>query len=120
MVATAAGELANRLERLTGIPAEVCVPRYRGEGTSLAASPVFHQALRRFSALADRERLTALFLLAKHPSLCACEIQAATDLSHPAVSYHMGILTEAGLVESERRGKWTHYRLSSLGKATVA
>lgn len=119
MTAVADLELADRLERLTGDPAEECVPRYRSEGAAVAKSPPLREALRRFSALADQRRLIAIYLLARHRSLCACEIQAATDLTHPAVSYHMSILLDAGLVECERRGKWTHYRLSDEGRNVV-
>ena len=52
----------------------------------------------------------------KSGELCACEIQAALGLSHPAVSYHMSMLVQAGLVRSERRGKWIHYTLTPEGQ----
>lgn len=76
-------------------------------------------ALAEHAALADRSRLTAVALLARADELCNCEIQAALDLSHATVSHHMGILRDAGLVESQRAGKWVYYRLTDAGR-TVA
>ena len=108
--------LSHRLERLTGEPANVCLPRYLLTGSELSRDPTFEAALKRFNALADRRRLLALFLLLRKADLCACEVQAVTGLTHSAVSYHMGILRRAGLVESYRRGKWIRYRITRDGE----
>lgn len=41
-------------------------------------------------------------------------------MAQSAVSYHMKILCESGIVVSRQEGKWTHYSLSSTGsKAAV-
>ena len=37
-----------------------------------------------------------------------CELVPLFDLSQPTV-YHLKVLREAGLVESERRGLWAYY-----------
>ena len=108
--------LSHRLERLTGEPARVCLPRYLLTGSTLSRHPAFETALKRFNALADRRRLLALSLLLRKADLCACEVQAVTGLTHSAVSYHMGILRRAGLVESYRRGKWIRYRITRDGE----
>jgi ArsR family transcriptional regulator len=50
-------------------------------------------------------------LLARHESLCVCEIQEAFELGQPTVSHHLKILRDAGLVTVERRGKWAYYAL---------
>jgi ArsR family transcriptional regulator, arsenate/arsenite/antimonite-responsive transcriptional repressor len=65
-------------------------------------------------ALADPTRLTMMASLwkAKTP-ICICDFTAGLDLSQPTISFHMGKLREAGLVESEKRGIWTYYRLAS-------
>jgi Fic family protein len=102
--------LADRLERLTGEDASCCVPEYRALAKQAARSPRFPRALRRARALSDPHRLLAMALLQRKPELCACEIQAATGLTHATVSHHMGVLAEAGLVRSRRRGKWLYYR----------
>lgn len=113
MLAAEDRRLGDRLEKLTGIPAEECLPRYQATAGKLERAPTFERALRRSMALADRRRLLALALIRAKGELCACEIQAALGISHPAVSHQMGILVSAGLVASEKRGKWVRYRLVS-------
>ena len=69
-------------------------------------------------ALADPTRLTMMASLwkAKTP-ICICDFTASLDLTQPTISHHMGKLKEAGLVESEKRGIWTYYRLASTLEA---
>ncbi|MCI4360851.1 MAG: metalloregulator ArsR/SmtB family transcription factor [Thermoplasmata archaeon] len=67
--------------------------------------------MRRARALADPSRLATLSLLKGREQLCACEIQAALGVSHATVSHHMRRLLDAGLVSSQRRGRWSYYRL---------
>lgn len=42
---------------------------------------------------------------------CVCDLEAALALPQSKVSYHLGILREAGLVTSEQRGKNMYYTL---------
>lgn len=104
--------LAARLERLTGEDASCCVPEYQDLAKEVATSARFPQALRRVRALADENRLLAVALLQRRKELCACEIQAATGLTHATVSHHMAVLVDAGVVKSRRKGKWMYYRLA--------
>jgi DNA-binding transcriptional ArsR family regulator len=101
--------LADRLERLTGEDAAGCVPEYRELAKEVADSARFPLALKRARALADENRLLAVALLQRKKELCACEIQAATGLTHATVSHHMGVLIDAGFVRSRRQGKWIFY-----------
>ncbi|MCI4342901.1 MAG: metalloregulator ArsR/SmtB family transcription factor [Thermoplasmata archaeon] len=109
--------LASRLERLPNADPTCCVPEYAERSRAVVQSSRFRSALHRAQALADERRLTALALLRRAPELCACEIQAALGVTHATVSHHMGVLTEAGWVRAERRGKWMYYRLDP--KATM-
>ena len=118
--ATPAISLVRRLERLTGTRGDQCLPIYRYQAQDLSPEPDFGHHLQSLRALSDRERLIAVGLLRRVGELCACEIQAALGLSHPAVSYHMSILVQAGLVRSERRGKWIHYTLTPEGQRLCA
>ena len=111
--------LAIRLERLTGEEASCCVPQYQDLAKEVAGSARFPEALRRVRALADENRLLAAALLKRRKELCACEIQAATGLTHATVSHHMAVLVEAGLVKSRRRGKWMYYRLAPQLEVTI-
>ncbi|OLC22779.1 MAG: hypothetical protein AUH40_12695 [Chloroflexi bacterium 13_1_40CM_65_17] len=65
-------------------------------------------------ALADPTRLTMVASLwkAKTP-ICICDFTAGLSLGQPTISHHMSKLKDAGLVESEKRGIWTYYRLSA-------
>lgn len=63
-----------------------------------------------FEALSSAVRRKILAYLA-HAELTAGEIAARFDISKSAVSQHLGILENAGLVASEKRGQFVHYRL---------
>ena len=63
-------------------------------------------------ALADPTRRTILNLL-KQDSLPAGEIAACFDMSVPAVSKHLAVLKEAGLVRDRREGKYIYYELNA-------
>ncbi|SDT99727.1 transcriptional regulator, ArsR family [Verrucomicrobium sp. GAS474] len=66
---------------------------------------------RQHKALGDPSRLRIIRLL-KEQSLCVCEIESALELPQYAISRHLGILRQAGLVEGWREGTWMHYRLA--------
>ncbi len=63
-----------------------------------------------FHALSDETRLKILKLLEKG-ELCVCEIVNALDMIQPKVSFHLGVLKEAGIVKIKRKGKWILYSL---------
>ena len=79
---------------------------------------------RGFSALADPVRLRVLSILAASPEgeVCVCDLVGPLGKSQPTISHHMKILSEAGLVQGDRRGKWVWYsvnreRLAALSAA---
>ncbi|MGC8735027.1 MAG: ArsR/SmtB family transcription factor, partial [bacterium] len=61
------------------------------------------ELLKIFKALSDETRLKILKLL-EHGELCVCEIVSALDMIQPKVSFHLGVLQEAGLVKSRKQG----------------
>ena len=63
-----------------------------------------------FEALSSTVRRKILAYLAQ-AELTAGEISARFDISKPAVSQHLSILEAAGLVRSDKRGQFVHYRL---------
>jgi DNA-binding transcriptional ArsR family regulator len=65
-----------------------------------------------FEALASRPRREILAYLSKQ-ELTAGEIAGRFAMSAPAVSRHLSILENAGLVTSEKQGQYVHYRLNS-------
>ena len=65
-----------------------------------------------FKALADRHRVRILNLLAgAEDAVCVCKLMPALGLAQPTVSYHLKLLVDAGLLERERRGRFSYYRL---------
>jgi DNA-binding transcriptional ArsR family regulator len=63
-----------------------------------------------FEALSSTVRRKILAYLA-HAELTAGEIAARFEISKPAVSQHLSVLENAGLVVSEKRGQYVFYRL---------
>ncbi|MCP3993590.1 MAG: winged helix-turn-helix transcriptional regulator [bacterium] len=76
-----------------------------------------------FGVLSDPTRLRLLSLIAAAGEACAaCDLVAPLGVSQPTVSHHLKVLREAGLIESEKRGRWVYYspvpvRLGVLGRA---
>jgi DNA-binding transcriptional ArsR family regulator len=63
-----------------------------------------------FEALASTTRRKILAYLGD-AELTAGEIAERFDISKPAVSQHLSVLENAGLVSREKRGQFVHYRL---------
>ena len=68
----------------------------------------------RYRALADATRLRILLALAGR-KVCVCELVDELDISQPLLSFHLRALRSAGLVRSERRGRWNDYALAPEG-----
>lgn len=67
---------------------------------------------RLLKALSDPTRLAMVWCLHRaNAPVCICDFTATFDLGQPTISHHMAKLKAAGLVESEKRGLWTYYRL---------
>lgn len=66
-----------------------------------------------FKVLADPVRLQLLSLIASTPEgeMCACDLTEPVGRSQPTVSHHLSILTEAGFLEREQRGRWAWFRV---------
>ena len=66
-----------------------------------------------FKVLADPARLRLLSMIAAAESeeMCACDLIEPIVRSQPTVSHHLSVLTEAGLLTREKRGKWAWYRV---------
>jgi len=65
-----------------------------------------------FKALSAPTRLRLVRLLGEHEgALCVNALARRLDVSQSAVSQHLRILRQTGLVKSERRGSSVHYLL---------
>ena len=67
--------------------------------------------VRIFQALAVETRLHIVRML-KGRVLCVGALAARLNVTQGAVSQHLRILREAGVVVAEKRGYYTHYKLN--------
>jgi ArsR family transcriptional regulator len=75
--------------------------------TSVTRNPVLY-----FRALADETRWRVVRLVMDR-ALCVCELADILGMPQSSVSSHVQVIRKAGLLESERRGKWTYFRIHS-------
>ncbi len=61
-------------------------------------------------ALANDTRFEIMRMLHVR-ELCVCELEVALGLTQSKVSYHLGVLREAGLVNARQDGRWSVYAL---------
>jgi ArsR family transcriptional regulator len=64
-----------------------------------------------FKAMGDPVRVSILKALCCE-RLCVGDIVARVNLSQPAVSHHLRILREAGLVNTEKEGTTVYYTMN--------
>ncbi len=62
-------------------------------------------------ALGDSNRLKIVQMLSDGEK-CACKILEEFEITQPTLSHHMRVLSECGLVNTRKEGKWSHYSLS--------
>ena len=71
-----------------------------------------------FAAAAEPTRRRILQLLARGPEY-AGDIAGHFDVTRPAISQHLGVLAEAGLVTAEQQGRQRLYRIEPSGVARL-
>jgi DNA-binding transcriptional ArsR family regulator len=69
-----------------------------------------------FGALADPSRRHVLGFIAERGTATATELTGELPITRQAVAKHLATLAGAGLVESERQGRETRYRLTEAGE----
>jgi DNA-binding transcriptional ArsR family regulator len=75
-------------------------------------------AINPFAALADSTRRTIFERLIEHPSAVS-ELARELPVSRPAVSQHLKVLKDAGLVFDKRAGKQRIYQVDADGLAAL-
>jgi ArsR family transcriptional regulator, arsenate/arsenite/antimonite-responsive transcriptional repressor len=86
------------------------VPLTQADATALASV---------LAALADPVRLRLLSILAAQGEVCSCHLTGPLGKSQPTISHHTRVLAQAGLIEGDRRGKWTWWRIVPERLATL-
>src|SRR2546426_5205165 len=74
--------------------------------------------LKSLRALSDATRLRIVALLEKD-ELSVNELQEITRMGQSRISTHLGLLQDAGLVQSRREGKRTFYKLNPQADGAV-
>lgn len=62
-------------------------------------------------ATAEKNRLRILMMLTLRP-LCVCEIDSILGIALSTISAHLKQMRSAGVISSEKDGRWVIYRLS--------
>ncbi|MFF8481919.1 ArsR/SmtB family transcription factor [Streptomyces antibioticus] len=68
-------------------------------------------------AIADPTRLQIFRIIERAPAgeACVCDLADCLGFRQPTVSHHLKIMTEAGLLNRERRGTWSWYSVDYDG-----
>ncbi len=72
---------------------------------------MFEKYARLFKVLADENRLKIIELLIKGET-CGCTLIDNLPISQPTLSYHLKMISEAGLADSKREGNWIKYYIN--------
>jgi ArsR family transcriptional regulator, arsenate/arsenite/antimonite-responsive transcriptional repressor len=80
---------------------------------------LFQQAQPFFIALGDKNRQQIIARLLQTYKLSVNEITKITPLSRPAVSHHLKILRDAGLVAVERNGTQRYYHIDEAAVSQI-
>ena len=98
------------LVKLVQVISEQCCPQVLTAPLGAEDAEDVAAALR---VVADPARLRLLSLIATADGgeACVCNLTEPLELSQPTVSHHLKVLTDAGLLQREQRGRWAYYRV---------
>ncbi|GCB52058.1 arsenical resistance operon repressor [Streptomyces sp. NL15-2K] len=68
-------------------------------------------------AIADPTRLQIFRIIERAPAgeACVCDLVDCLGFRQPTISHHLKIMTEAGLLNRDRRGTWAWYSVNYDG-----
>lgn len=72
-----------------------------------------------FSALSDKTRLTIVETLLSNSELSAGDLSETFDISAPAISRHLKILRQAGVLSQRRDGTHRYYAVRPEAMAAI-
>jgi ArsR family transcriptional regulator len=97
----------------TLIPIDVasCAPEGLAEPIE---RPQAEQLATLLKAIADPTRLQLISYInsSNNAEACVCNLTDPLALTQPTVSHHLKVLTDAGLIEREKRGTWVWYKVN--------
>jgi ArsR family transcriptional regulator len=103
-----AAEVADETKAESCTPSLACLLIDRDEAERLAVM---------LKAIADPTRLQIFRIIERAPAgeACVCDLADCLGFRQPTVSHHLKIMTEAGLLDRERRGTWAWYSVNYDG-----
>ncbi|WP_282703096.1 metalloregulator ArsR/SmtB family transcription factor [Streptomyces sp. CC219B] len=103
-----AAEAADEAKSEPCAPSLACLLIEREEAERLAAM---------LKAIADPTRLQIFRIIEGAPAgeACVCDLTDCLGFRQPTVSHHLKVMTEAGLLNRERRGTWAWYSVNYDG-----
>lgn len=66
-----------------------------------------------FSKVLSDETRWRIVRLIRQEALCVCELADILEMPQSSVSSHVQVIRKAGLLESEKREKWTYFRINA-------
>ena len=104
-------------DQLDTVPDQACCTGATEQMSAADAEALAAQ----LTAVADPVRLQVLSIIAGAPNgeVCACDFVGPIGKSQPTISHHVKVLSEAGLIEADKRGRWVWYRLAPTGLTDV-
>ncbi|MEY4451946.1 MAG: hypothetical protein RLZZ380_1067 [Actinomycetota bacterium] len=96
---------------ITPVDVKACAP------SGLAAPigrPEAEQLAVLLKAIADPTRIQLISYInaSNNAEACVCNLTEPLALTQPTVSHHLKVLTDAGLIEREKRGTWVWYNVN--------
>lgn len=85
---------------------------------NMPENSVFDMTADTFNLISDPSRVKILWLLC-HTEDCVANIAAVVEMSSPAVSHHLRVLKQAGVLAYRKEGKEAYYTLADTEKARL-
>lgn len=101
-------------KKLIKVKDAYCLPEDVLDAVNAAMNEDVEEIVNLLKVLSDPTRLRILKAL-EVQSLCVCVLVNCTDQQHSALSYHLKLLKEAGLVNSQRERSFQVYELTKFG-----
>lgn len=103
-------------------PDQIKLPHNHGENINLFKNIPndikFSTVSSLFNSLSDANRIKLFWYLC-HFEECVINLSALMNMSSPALSHHLKILKENGLITSRRSGKEMYYRAANTEEARL-
>lgn len=100
---------------------DISLPHHHGTATSefikhMPDQQTFDKTAETFQLISDPTRVKILWLLC-HTEDCVANIAASVEMSSPAVSHHLRVLKQAGILSWRKCGKEVYYTLAGTEEA---